>query len=98
VEPPSARDVDLILRHCTQRHRLSVLTLAETGMRIGELVALEWRDVDLDGARFRVRHGKTAAARRWVGIPDDVFETVAATPDDDRAGRVFPQLSEQAIA
>ncbi|HEX3331848.1 MAG TPA: site-specific integrase [Gaiellales bacterium] len=98
VEPPSARAVDLIVRHCTNRHRLAVLTLAETGMRVGELVALEWRDVDLDGARFRIRHGKTAAARRWVAIPDDVFTAIAATPDDDRAGRVFPQTSEQAIA
>ena len=29
-----------------------------------------WRDVDLAGSRFRVRQGKTAAARRWVPVPE----------------------------
>jgi integrase len=38
-------------------------------MRVGELTALEWRDVDVAGNRFRIRRVKTAAARRRVAVP-----------------------------
>jgi len=61
-------------------------------MRVGELCSLEWRDVDTTGNRFRVRVGKTAAARRWVAVPSDVMEKVSAScPPDDQTSerRVF---------
>jgi integrase len=35
--------------------RLLVRFLAQTGLRVGELVALVWRDVDLDSRRIKVR-------------------------------------------
>lgn len=98
VEPPSARDVELIVQHCGARHRFAVQVLAETGLRVGELVQLEWRDVDLAGQRLRIRNGKTPAARRWIAIPDDLVDDLTATPEDDRTGRVFRHGSEQAIA
>jgi integrase len=41
---------------------------AASGMRIGELVALEWPDVDLDGQYLTVRRSKTAAGRRRVEL------------------------------
>jgi integrase len=61
-----------------------------TGMRLGEIVALRWRNVDLDGHLIRVResleetnaHGlrfktpKTKAGRRDIGLPDIVIETL----------------------
>lgn len=49
--------------------RLPFRLLAETGLRIGELIALEWRDLDL-GARpsLRVREGKTESAARTVPL------------------------------
>jgi hypothetical protein len=31
--------------------------------------SLEWRDVDVAGSRFPIRHGKTATVRRWVSVP-----------------------------
>jgi integrase len=37
-------------------------------MRIGELVALEWPDVNLDGQYLRVRRSKTATGRRRVEL------------------------------
>jgi integrase len=92
VEPPSARDVDAILAYSPPRWGLPLRTLEQTGMRVGELAALEWRDVDVDGSRFRIRHGKTRTARRWVAVPEwlmiDIAET---TPPDDRTPerRVF---------
>jgi integrase len=67
-------------------------TLAETGMRVGEVCDLEWRDVDEANSRFRIRDGKTAAARRWVAVPTALmFEITIVTASDDRTAerRVF---------
>ena len=60
------KDVDTILAYSPERWRLPLRTLEQTGMRVGELQALVWADVDEHGCRFRVKHGKTAAARRWA--------------------------------
>ena len=67
MEPPIGEQVEAISRYAPKRWRLALGTLEQTGMRIGELSELEWRDVDVTGSRFRIRRGKTATARRWVG-------------------------------
>jgi integrase len=41
---------------------------AASGMRIGELVGLEWPDVHLDGGYLTVRRSKTATGRRRVEL------------------------------
>jgi integrase len=55
--------VEAIILNGSPRRRLLLTTLAETGMRISELLAVEWADVDQAGERLRVRQGKTAADR-----------------------------------
>jgi len=40
----------------------------EHGLRLGEAVALNWRDVDLDRGTVAVKSGKTARARRLVKL------------------------------
>jgi integrase len=74
-------------------------------MRVGELQALEWRDVDLADSRFRIRGGKTRAARRWVAVPGGIMEAIAETcPPDDRTPerRVFlgfsPDVAKNVMA
>ena len=44
---------------------LYVLALS-TGMRLGELLALKWEDVDLEGRRLRVRRTLTHAGKAFV--------------------------------
>jgi integrase len=93
VDPPSAVEVEAIVANSPKRWRLALRALAETGMRIGEAHGLEWQDVDVAGSRFRIRNGKTAAARRWVAVPEALMEEITATtPPDDRTAerRVFP--------
>jgi integrase len=96
VEPPSAAQVEAILAHSPPRWKLALGTLEQTGMRVGELRDLEWRDVDLTESRFRIRKGKTATARRWVAAPPWLMEEIASTcPPDDRTPerRVFQGFS-----
>lgn len=50
-------------------HRRAILaTLTFAGLRIGELCALRWRDVDLAGGWLHVEDAKTDAGRRSVKI------------------------------
>jgi integrase len=73
-------------------------------MQVGELHQLEWQDVDVAGSGFRVRHGKTASARRWVAVPSWLMVEVQETcPPDDRTSerRVFagftPDVAKNAM-
>ncbi len=69
---------------------LYVLALA-TGLRQGELLALRWEDVDLDGRRLRVRgtlarvagklvvlEPKTERSRRTIGLPEVALSALRA--------------------
>jgi integrase len=92
VDPPSAQDVDTIIATVPPRWRLPLRVLEQTGMRVGELHALAWGDVDEQASRFRIKTGKTAAARRWVAVPEWLMLEVAASlPREDRTSerRVF---------
>jgi integrase len=85
VDPPPAIDVDTIIAGVPSRWRLPLRTLEQTGMRVGELHQLCWGDVDEPRSRFRVKHGKTAAARRWVAVPEWLMDEIASTcPREDR--------------
>ena len=82
----SPEEVFTLLRGLRVRplYPIAVLGLA-TGMRRGELVALRWKDVDLDGGKVRVERSveqtnaglrfkspKTKAGRRTVIIPPSI--------------------------
>jgi integrase len=53
-------------RHVHRRAMLATLTFA--GLRLGELLSLRWRDVDLAAGRLRVGESKTDAGRRDVRL------------------------------
>jgi integrase len=99
VEPPSAEHVEAIIANSPQSRRLPLRVLEQSGMRVGELEQLEWRDVDVAGSRFRIRNGKTATARRWVSVPAWLMVEIQETcPPDDRTPerRVFPGFTSRA--
>ena len=51
-------------------HRRAMLaTLAYAGLRIGELLALRWRDIELASGSLRVRESKTVAGVRTIDLP-----------------------------
>jgi integrase len=58
--------------------RALLSTLAFAGLRIGEALALRWRDVDLAGGRLRVRQSKTDAGVRCVDLLPVLRDELAA--------------------
>ncbi len=66
----AARELDAEARADRQRVRrhAMIATLTFAGLRIGELLALTWDDVDLAAGRLRVGESKTDAGRRTVTI------------------------------
>ncbi|CAG4903079.1 site-specific integrase [Paraburkholderia saeva] len=68
--PPSLRHV-----RYTDHLQPLVVTALHTGMRKGELLALEWADVDLEVRTIHVRRGTTKDdERRDIPITDELFE------------------------
>jgi len=74
-------------------HRPVIATLAGAGLRVGEAVGLEWRDVNATGT-LTVRESKTAAgAGRRVDMPggvvDELAEWRARSPRTEASDPVF---------
>ncbi len=93
VNPPTAAHVETVFKLLPRACRLPLLALDATGMRVGELEALTWGDVDEPGGRWRVSQtvAKTRRAR-WVPVPDVILAPVAdLVPREDRdlEARVF---------
>lgn len=73
-----------LLDAAPKRHRAVLATLAGAGLRVGELCALDWQDLDLATGTLIVRESKTAAGRRQVDLPSGLVTelwTLAATSD-----------------
>jgi integrase len=78
-------------RHIPRRAMLATLVLA--GLRIGELLDLRWRDIDLTAGRIIVRASKTDAGVRTVDmlptLRDELLSLKAATRRPDANELVF---------
>jgi integrase len=78
-------------QHIHRRDLLAVLVFG--GLRIGELLALRWGDVDLAAGRLRVGHAKTDAGRRDITLRPvlrDVLAALKAGAPDTRARALVP--------
>lgn len=84
--PPTADQFLALVDALPRRHRLLVVLLEQTAMRVGEACAIEWGDVDEQGCRLRLRAAGTKSRRaRWVQVPEWLMGAVAATcPREDR--------------
>jgi integrase len=93
INPPTAEHVEAVIRLLPTRYRLPTLVLDATGMRLGELEALTWGDVDEPRQRWRVSAGTSKTGRaRWVPVSPELFQAVTAlVPREDRVPerRVF---------
>ena len=64
----AAGDLDRRARASRGQRRALLATLVYAGPRIGEALALQWRDVDLARGTIRIRGTKTDAAARTVNV------------------------------
>ena len=71
-------------RHVHRRATLAVLVFG--GLRIGELCALRWRDVDLAAGWLHVGDAKTDAGRRRVKLRGALRDELAAVKTDAAHG------------
>lgn len=68
-----------------------------TGARVSEAVAVEWRHLDLSGARVRIKMGKLGGQERMAHMPPELVAAIANIPSDrEDGGRVFGYASGQA--
>lgn len=74
--------------------RTLLATFVFAGLRIGEMTALRWRDVDLSENRIIVRESKTDAGTRQIdllpALRDELTAYKAQTPDIAHDAFVFP--------
>lgn len=87
IEALDTREVRLMLEAATGTFRPLLTTAVFTGLRLGELLALEWTDVDFDKGRIRVRSSKTKAGVREVVMVPLVWRELEK--NRGIAGRVF---------
>jgi integrase len=95
----AAGELDRELKTRTPR-RTILATLVFSGLRIGELAELRWRDVDLAGGWLTVRSSKTdAGIRRMVLMPvlRDELASYKAGMNTHADGRVFATSTGRAM-
>jgi integrase len=89
----AASELDANARTRKGARRAAVATLVFAGLRIGELLQLRWRDVDLARGTITVRAAKTDAGERAITIVpalrDELLSYRAALGDVDRSACVF---------
>lgn len=92
-KPPTASHVAAALSVLPISYKLPTIVLDATGMRVGELEALTWGDVDESQSRWRISAAVSKSGKaRWVSVPAGVFKAVTrlvAREDRTEARRVF---------
>jgi integrase len=93
------RDAPAGRRHVHRRAMLATLTFA--GLRLGELLSLRWRDVDLAAGWLKVGEAKTDAGTRRVkirGALRDELGALKARNGGDPDALVFPTSTGKPIS
>ena len=91
MQPYTASEIQALLAHATDIDKLLVLLGAHAGLRVSEMLALTWHQVDLPGRRLHVRGGKRHKDRRVI-----ISSTLAHQLDlvAPKGGPVLPYRSQ----
>lgn len=81
-------DLEKAYEHAAGVTRVLLGILITTGMRIGELLAMQWEDIDLTTCRIKV-HGKGAKERVVITTKDVLQPLIDNVPCEKRWGRMF---------
>lgn len=85
------------LVRCADGANLVILLLgAHAGLRVSEMTALEWQDIDLGNALLKVQDGKGGKAGT-VYLSPTLIEVLKAVPLEKRIGFVLPCRSRQSV-
>ena len=82
-------ELERLLAALRSPDRAIVAVAVETGMRQGEILSLEWRDVDLAGHRIRVRESKSGEPRT-IPMSANCADVLSAHPRSLGSELVFP--------
>lgn len=76
--------------------RLFLLWSFRQGTRISDTLSVDWRNINLPRQTVRLKIGKTDS---WMEAPlhPEVFEQLAAIPEEDRGGRLFPWSQKSGV-
>jgi integrase len=99
-DPPTGEEVLAILERVPGRLRLALVTIEQTGLRVGE-TSITWADVDIVGRRFRLPARLTKSRRpKWVPVPRWLMGVIGSTcPTEDRlpGTPVFPGVTDDQL-
>jgi integrase len=70
----AAAELDTECRQKRPYRRALLATLLYGGMRIGELLALTWDDIDLGAGKIEIRESKTSAGERTIDIQPELHD------------------------
>ena len=89
-----AEQVAALLQVAGEHRALLATAIMAGGLRVSELTALRWRDINLAEHRLTVVRSKTDAGNRQADLPPDLRDLLAAhklaSPFDGRDDYVFP--------
>jgi integrase/recombinase XerD len=81
------------------RNRVMILLALSTGMRVGDIISLQWSDIELDSGRTHVKLGKGKKDRVIFIKPEVLSDMVdlSAKMDRERSGLVFSTLKGKPV-
>jgi integrase len=90
----SKREVKDFLKACPEYLKLMVKVMVSSGMRIGETIYLEWKDIDFSLGQIKIRNkpelefNPKNKKERVIPVPDDLLKELKAKRK--KSGFVFP--------
>jgi integrase len=93
----SPTDLKAALESAADWMRAPIALAAFTGMRRGELLGLQWKDVDMDGRRAYLRETKNGSLR-VVPMNELAYRVLASLPEGAPGDAVLPGVDGQKLS